>query len=177
MTTIREIRSKIVEKLQSGEDTTSLEKELQRARIAEQRQIEVESLKAVAARRQAYQREADELREKLRRQEEAVDKFLKAAAELNREIGKLVPKAKALEQLGDANVSFHWERRFQRATEALPAQYWNGEPCYFLSHDKYSVEEVFELLRRGLGMALGALSGCRKREVRPATQSPEPDIG
>ncbi len=104
-TEIRTLQRRIVDRIEDGKDTADLEHELARLRAEAAAQVEIEQLQGVAERRTKLRETAAAVRQKVRRQGEAIDAFLGARDEL---LAALQPHIEPMRRLVEAG-SPPWE--------------------------------------------------------------------
>lgn len=103
---IKRLQKAIVSALEKGQDVSELSRELARVRATIAAEAEVEELKKIASQRQALRDKAEAVKEKVKKQGEAIDALLTARDKL---IGQLQP---LIEPMGELSQLAHpsWER-------------------------------------------------------------------
>jgi hypothetical protein len=182
MDTIQEIRQKIVTKLGKGEDVSELTQQLAMERAKLAAVVEVEELQKVTDQRKEQKRQAEEIQEKVKLQNEAIDCFLELAGRVLKQVQPALEPAKELARMGSMNrdgpgviwEQFHDSYQFQVAIgktrrEYLPEGF--GCPRLELSpgmqpaYDKPL--EVFSYLTSAVGILANFRKGMMMATLKP----------
>ena len=101
--TIKSIQRQIVTKLETGEDISELTEQLTRETARIETQKKIEQLKKIADERQALKEKAAEIREKVKLQGEAIDRFLELRDTIVSQLEPLLEPVRKLAEMQSMN--------------------------------------------------------------------------
>ena len=136
MTTLREIREKIVDRLGRGEATADLEDKLAQEHARAAATAELSHLQEIASQRQEWQRRADALKVRVALHEANLDAYLLIVQSCTDHLAQAVEKSKAIVE-GEkmaywSDDGLHDSGQFMSITSDIPAGYLPGFACNFL---------------------------------------------
>lgn len=185
---IKQLRQKIVEAQEKGEDVSELSRQLRDARAEIAAQAEVEELKKVADQRNRWKAEAENVKTRAARQEAAIDRFLELRDDL---LGKLQPFLEGMRELarrasmdregnGEVFEEFPDAFNFGAAVSGLPRGYLPEDfTCPMLELSPGTVPaygkalEMFSYFQASLGL----LSNFRKGVMTASLKGVDDGVG
>jgi len=172
MTTLRDIRSAIVDRLRRNEPTAHLEAALAAEHAAEAARQEFPKLKAIADQRQEWQRQADALKVRVSVQEAAVEAYLKAVSAVVLPLKEVAEKGKSLVELERVvfgnGEGFHDQDQFTSIVNSIPTGYLpENFSCPYLVEDGGLVPAENQGIRAValLRQAYALLAGLKKQRI------------
>lgn len=172
MTTLREIRSAIVDRLGRGESTEDLEAKLAQEHAKAAATAELPHLQEVASQRQEWKRRADALKARVALHAANVDAYLLILQSATDHLAQAVERSKAIiegeQQVYMSGEGFHDQGQFTGAVGDIPAGYLpDGFSCPFLveAGGKVNAEGAGKQAVAHMNQALALLAGLQKLPV------------
>jgi len=172
MTTLREIREKIVDRLGRGEATADLEDKLAQEHARAAATAELSHLQEIASQRQEWQRRADALKVRVALHEANLDAYLLIVQSCTDHLAQAVEKSKAIVE-GEkmaywSDDGLHDARQFMGITSDIPAGYLpENFACNFLveAGGKVGAEGAGKQAVLLMQQALSLLAGLQKAPI------------
>lgn len=172
MTTLREIREKIVDRLGRGEATADLEDKLAQEHARAAATAELPHLQEIASQRQEWQRRADALKVRVALHEANLDAYLLIVQSCTDHLAQAVSKSKAIiegEKMAYwSDDGLHDARQFMGITSDIPAGYLpENFSCPFLveAGGVVNAEGVGKQAVFYMNQALALLAGLQKAPI------------
>ena len=167
--TITGLQQQIVKALETGNDPGPILKELGELRAKIAQEAELAELQKIAEKRQALRDRAEEVKEKIRLQSEAIDAFLKARDAITTALAPILEQARELPALqAKCSEQYRGSSDLAWATK-LPEGYLPKELTIPFVEGKDKISETYDRAAQAvfyIGAGLGLLQSL-KREDRP----------
>lgn len=176
MTTTETLRNRIVQALEAGKDTSSLEKQLRAARAAEAEKAELASLRALAERHKGWRSQAAAIHEKAEKQLVAVTAFLEARDKVLAEFDKVIDQVKDLQPvLQEAGAQYARQERFWGDIKRIPRGYLAADfKLAMLGNSADPSPEVVQTTLHFMSIARQILAGAERVDIAPCAYMETP---
>jgi len=181
---IAQIRQKIVEAQERGECTSALEKQLRQARLEEATKAEVAELQKIASQRLEWQKQADKVQEKVKKQGELITHFLELRDAITGPLKDLIDQAWAsglIKAQNECYEQYHDVFQFGATVRGIPKNGYLPEgfccPQLIMANGKdYSQDKAAEALYY-MQAAYGFLMNLTKGEMTVFQQEVDDGVG